>query len=88
MTFHPLLVERFGRKGWFFLSCPDIPGLSLFGPDLDDLTDNAEIAIAELLKKRGENILRVSIEPVPDDAQDAAPAWGAPIRHVATALAA
>lgn len=87
-SYHPLTVERYGRKGWFHLSCPDIPGINLFGPDVEELFDSAEIAIAELLKLRGENILRVTIEALPEDQTDSAPAWAPPTQHMAMAFAA
>lgn len=87
-TCHPLDVQRFGRKGWFFLSCPDIPGVNLFGPDIDELFESAEIAIAELLKARGEKLVRVTIEAVPDDQEDGPPAWAIPNKHMAMAFAA
>ncbi len=83
-TVHPLHLERFGQDGWFFLRCEAIDGLNLFGPDLDDLIDHAEIAIAELMKARGENVVRVKIEAVPEQASS--PAWGVPTRHLAHAM--
>lgn len=83
-TVHPLHLERFGQNGWFFLRCEAVDGLNLFGPDLDDLIDNAEIAIAELLKKRGENVVRVRIDTVPEEAGKQS--WGVPTRHLAHAL--
>jgi predicted RNase H-like HicB family nuclease len=85
---HPLTVQRFGRKGWFFLSCEDIPGISLFGPDMEELIESAEIAIAELLKQRGEKIVRVTIEHVPEGQDDVTPAWAIPNQHMALAIAA
>lgn len=87
-VYHPLTIERYGRRGWFHLSCNDIPGICLFGPDLDELVDSAEIAIAELLKLRGEKIVRVTIEAVPEDQMDNAPAWAIPTQHMAMAIAA
>lgn len=85
---HPLNVERYGRDGWFYMSCNDIPGIHLSGPDLDTLIDNAEIAIAELLKLRGQNVQRVTIETVPADQADSAPTWAPPVQHMAMAIAA
>lgn len=84
-TVHPLSLERFGDHGWFFLRCEAVDGLNLFGPDLDDLFDSAEIAIAELLKKRGQNVIRVTIDAVPEAVEAATP-WARPTRHVAHAI--
>lgn len=86
---HPLNVEKYGHKGWYYLTCNDIPGINLFGPDLDELLDSAEIAIFELLKRRGENVARVTIEVVPEGDEDSAlPVWAAPTKHMALAYAA
>jgi len=84
---HPLTLERYGNKGWFHLSCDDIPGINLCGPDLDDLFAGAEIAIAELLRRRGVSVQRVVIETVPD-AQTEAPVWAASNHPMAMAIAA
>ena len=83
-TVHPLSLERFGKHGWFFLRCEAVDGLNLFGPDLDELMQSAEIAIAELLKTRGENVIKVTIDSVP--AADAASPWAPPTRHLAHAI--
>lgn len=85
---HPLNVERYGRKGWFYLTCDDIPGINLFGPDLEELFDSAEIAIFELLKRRGESVARVTIETMPEDGVDSAPVWAVPTQAMALAYAA
>lgn len=62
----PLRVQRFGKEGWFFVSCDGIPGLSAFGPELKSLFTDIEIAGAELLRSRGTNVIRLKIEAVPD----------------------
>lgn len=61
----PLRLQRCGKGGWFFITCDAIPGLSAFGPELECLFNDLEIAGADLLKSRGHNVVRLKVEAVP-----------------------
>lgn len=48
-----LRIQRFENRGWFFVACDDVPGLSAFGPDLDDVLERIVSAGTDLMNRRG-----------------------------------
>lgn len=81
----PLRVQRCGKGGWFFVKCEGIDGLSAFGPELECLFNDIEIAGAELLKSRGHNIVSLKVEAVPETDDNS---WAIADRFELTAMAA
>jgi len=71
----PLRVERFNEDGWFFVACDGIPGLTAFGPDLEDVFRNLEIAGTELLRRRGREVLSMKVEAVSKDVPERERSW-------------
>lgn len=74
---HPLRIERYGKDGWWFVACDGIPGLSSFGPDLDDVFKRLEEAGTELLRRRGRRNAVVTVERIAesDDPDPMIPVW-------------
>lgn len=57
MTQKPeIVVERFGKDGWFFVTSQQLPSLCIFGPTLQEVKRRVRGAIALALKIEAERI--------------------------------
>ena len=79
---YPLRIEQFGEEGWYFVACDEIPGLASFCPNLDDAFKGLEEAAANLLRRRGRDVLSVTVQPSAEPADEIRPlpTWG-PIKE-------
>ena len=73
----PLRIQRFGKDGWWYVACDEIPGLSSFGPDLAGTLKGIEKAGTELLRRQGRENAVVTVErrTAPTEDNPPMPAW-------------
>ena len=57
----PLRIEQSKPDGWWFIAVDGVPGLSVFGPNFEELLDHLKTAALDLLSARGEHIDNVEI---------------------------